>query len=275
MSTETESLCACSATAVTNSQQPRRGVVFVQSAEFAPHPTYASEPSGVDEVGKRKLTIIGLAGRELGNGKNESEMKKNRTLHALGNILHPGSERRKSMKMRNTVGNFFGVTTAMPENDGNECGSGGGAGDDNVSKSPNTTADDGIRGRGRKSKLLNGTPLTGSSSGAPIQKRPHSLSKGPRRGRERFRGVGAMFSTSAKRRGARPPGDKKQTGNAKRSFCDVEPVEEDNAVRRLFTSKRVVSPSPVRKDAPSFVDNCVKKFFSMDTSNRATRKNEN
>jgi hypothetical protein len=274
MSTETESLYAGRANAVTNTQQARRGVVFVQSAEFAPNPTYASETSGVDEVGKRKLTIIGLAGREPGNGKNENEMKKNRTLHALGNILHPGSERRKSMKMRNTVGNFFGVTTAMPANDGNECGGGGGAGDDNIVKSRNTTADDGIRGRGRKSKLLNGTPLAGSSSGAPIQKRPHSLSKGPRRGRDRFRGIGAMFSTSAKRRGARPPGDKKQTGNATHSFCDAEPVGEGNSMRSMFTSKRMVSPSPVRKDAPSSVDNYVKKFFSMDTSNRATRKNE-
>jgi hypothetical protein len=78
-----------------------------------------------------------------------------------------------------------------------------------------------------------------------FKRRARSASRGPRRGRERFRGIGALFSSSAARHPPRPPGA----------------VQDDDVVLRVnstskrmlavFRSRRVLSPSPTRHNATS------------------------
>jgi hypothetical protein len=66
-------------------------------------------------------------------------------------------------------------------------------------------------------------------------KRSRSLSRGPRRGRDRFRGVGAMFSTSKTRNAPRPP---RATNNA-----DIPAGTSSNVLLSLIRARRKGSPS--------------------------------
>lgn len=72
--------------------------------------------------------------------------------------------------------------------------------------------------------------------------RSRSMSRGPRRGRERFRGVGAMFSTSKARNPPRPP-------RPSRDFSGVENTpagSKSSQVLSLLRGKRPLSPGPSR-----------------------------
>lgn len=68
--------------------------------------------------------------------------------------------------------------------------------------------------------------------------RSRSASRGPRRGRDRFRGVGTIFSTSKARNAPRPP----------RATVDGEDAEgsSSKALLSRLRAKRMASPSPTR-----------------------------
>jgi hypothetical protein len=93
-----------------------------------------------------------------------------------------------------------------------------------------------------------------------FKKRARSASRGPRRGRDRFRGIGAFFSNSAARHAPRPPG----------AAQEEETIPPTNTMNKRFLavmrSKRVLSRSPVRGDsrAGEFLSTPVHKARSAD-----------
>lgn len=75
------------------------------------------------------------------------------------------------------------------------------------------------------------------------KKRSRSMSRGPRRGRDRFRGVGQLFSTSAARNAPRPP---RTTIDE-----DIPAGTSSKTLLKLLHKKRMVSPSPDRASSES------------------------
>lgn len=74
-----------------------------------------------------------------------------------------------------------------------------------------------------------------------LSNRSRSLSRGPRRGRDRFRGMGASFSTSKARDAPRRP----RTAGGE----EVPEGSSSRVVMSVIRSKRKVSPSPSRASA--------------------------
>lgn len=71
--------------------------------------------------------------------------------------------------------------------------------------------------------------------------RSRSMSRGPRRGRDRFRGMGAMFSTSKARNPPRPP---RETGSNE----NIPAGTKSSKVLSIIRGRRPISPSPGREE---------------------------
>jgi hypothetical protein len=76
-----------------------------------------------------------------------------------------------------------------------------------------------------------------------FKRRARSASRGPRRGRERFRGIGALFSSSAARHPPRPP------GAAQDDDVALHVNSTSKRILAVLRSRRVLSPSPSRENA--------------------------
>jgi hypothetical protein len=243
----------------------RRTVAFEQKTTPEPDSTcsISGEAKEVDEKSPAKscrLMFRVPVRHELDENGNEDNLKKRNTFSAIS-LMPVKTRRRRAARMRNTVGSIFGGGAGLNVDSDKEC----------VTPDELSAHVVSPRGRGRKSKPLNAAALSASTSTNPIQKRPRSLSKGPRRGRDRFRGVGVLFSTSAKRRGPRPPARTSLThdGTERRN----ESVKT-SALATFVKSKRVVSPSPARKTARgATVDDTLVKFCSYDTAGPTTEDN--
>jgi hypothetical protein len=109
-------------------------------------------------------------------------------------------------------------------------------GDDDASEPILEVGERGRVGRGERG-------VDEEDGASKYKKRSRSASRGPRRGRDRFRGMGVLFSTSKTRNAPRPP----------RATVDEKNRDgtSGKVLLTLLRSRRMASPSPERLSAAS------------------------
>lgn len=181
----------------------------LQSSTVSESSGEEEDPQPTVQTASRKYRSFLQFGSSLTgqNGGNAESQRSARTRKSLGAFMYSKSSKQlATISKRKTIGGAQTVSTGASNPTETE-----GAHESRVSRSASV-------------KVLKG--------------RPRSLSRGPRRGRDRFRGIGNFFSTSSKRLPARPP-----------RTVAVESIPEGTSSRIVLTllrSRRAMSPSPTR-----------------------------